>query len=197
MDGFATILEEQRKHYHAQMGQSRYQRYTPSLNLALLFNLLQLHTFIPPLQRSYLIRPLETYAQDFAYARTNTIEREITNAVLKFRDNQTSRSAVKTFHSTMKKLQAQAKKECVGEIYLIYETAKELRVTHPNMQGDILNVTDKIGEYFVELFSKISFVVLLVRDAIAWITDMTRLIKNAFCAIRGWIEKWFLEPMRL
>jgi len=93
--------------------------------------------------------------------------------------------------------QLQAKKEYFEKIDLIYETAKDLGTAHPEIQGDILNVTDKIGGYFAELLRKIAFIVSLVMDAITWITDMTELIKNAFCAIRDWIKNWFLESATL
>jgi len=194
MDGFVVFLEERRKHYRALLDQSRSPRYTPPHNLAPLFNPMHLHTSDLPSQRNQLIKPLETYAQDFAYTEASNIEAKIANIVLPFRNMQISSSTTKTLNSAMRRLRKQATRENLKKIDSIYEAAKDLGAAHPNVEGDILNVTDQIGEYLVEFFNKIAFVVPLVTDAITWIADMAELIKHIFCAIRDWIGSWFLEP---
>jgi len=148
----------------------------------------------PHVQRSCLIKSLETCAQDSAYAGASAIETKITNAALLFCNMQGSSSSAQTLNSAMMKLTTQVKKEYLEKIDSIYEAAEDLGAANPDMQDDILNVTDKIGGYFLELFNKIAFVVPLVTDAITWIANMAVLIKNAFCAIREWIKNWFLEP---
>jgi len=138
-----------------------------------------------------LVETVKVSAQNLALTETRRIEAKVEQVVLIFQNNQTTSSVVNEFNIAMTRLMNQVRKDHEGRIDALYDEVEALGIGNPEISGDLLDVMNKIGGYFVELFEKISFVESLVADAIAWITHMSSLIKSSFIAIRDWIANWF------
>ncbi|MGF6705629.1 hypothetical protein [Pseudomonas frederiksbergensis] len=191
MTEFSTLLNEMRNHHKISLGQNTRRRFIPSTpKLQNFYN--APHAVILSSEGNEAIARLKLDSQDMGQGESGEIKGGISTATEKLQESGTSNPAVDDFKKKMNEQREAAKKKSEQNIDKIYDQALAIGEKYPDTQNAILILMESIGNFFTELFDKIStFVLNVVKSVIEWLNNAWSSIKNFFGGVGSWISSWF------
>ncbi|WP_038485474.1 hypothetical protein [Collimonas arenae] len=192
MSNFSAVMDEQREYAKASIGQSGNRPYTPSPQYATYYYGIQDGTSLLSSKRNILLIPLQINAQDSATAEAIVTQLAIQDATLELEKSHATPDAVDGFSILLEQRKTYAKHNCERKLDRIFNDGIQCGEANPELQGDILNLTLRIGSLFNDLFKKIANLIThITRNVETWLVDSCNSIKNIFNSIKGWIASWF------
>lgn len=204
MSEFAAVLNDMRDHFKNNIKTGKAMRYSPKVNgVSFSSELVGSETdgisFIVGDNSASLstdvqerLKDIETHAKVLAKEEASTIEDGLEQSTKKLTDANLTDAAKSTFAAKLDKLKKEAKEKSDKNIDKIFNAALEIGEAHPEAQGTIYFVLEKVGNLFHELMDKVvDFIVGIVKNVVEWVKNAWNTITTTFNSIKTWVSLWF------
>ncbi|MBY0430035.1 MAG: hypothetical protein K2Q10_02465 [Rhodospirillales bacterium] len=189
MSEFAACLNEIREHHKRNIREGKRVKYTPSEKSSRFFvndNKAANEADHPA------IAEFKKQGVELGKGEADNNQTGITSETQTLQNAGATQKAQSNFKEQLERRREAAKEQAVKNVDKIYDTALEIGTQHPELQNQVLSVTDIISGLFNKLFGKVAdFISGIVKAVVEWLKNAWESIKNTFSSIGSWISSWF------